>query len=142
MKVRTKILCLLFFFSSPLFCLCQAGGDNTFLIQKPTIIAFFPKVAAADLDRDADTNEVLSDFQNYLGPSRLRLSKAGIELLEFYGRSFRAGPSKHMRRFHSGKIQIGYYFIAPDKEPHVEYGVMTDDDIVASARKYFGISIP
>jgi hypothetical protein len=39
------------------------------------------------------------------------------------------------------KIGVGYFFIAPGKEPHVEYGVMTDADLLDAARKYFGIAI-
>ena len=42
--------------------------------------------------------------------------------------------------FNAGKIGIGYYFIGPGKQPHVECAVMKDDDILEVARKYFGVS--
>jgi hypothetical protein len=41
-----------------------------------------------------------------------------------------------------GGNDAGYYFIAPGKKPHVEHGVMTDEDLVDVARKYFALKIP
>jgi len=34
------------------------------------------------------------------------------------------------------KGECGYYFITPGQMPHIEYGVMTDDDLLQEARKY------
>jgi len=57
-------------------------------------------------------------------------------------RSFQTRTGAKVRTFQTGKAGVGYYFIAPGKEPHVEYGVMTDEDLLVVARKYFGVVIP
>jgi hypothetical protein len=44
--------------------------------------------------------------------------------------------------FKSGKVGVGYYFIAPGKQPQVEYGVHDDQDILDIARRYFQVPIP
>jgi len=36
---------------------------------------------------------------------------------------------------------VGYYFIAPGKAPHIEYGVLTDVDIVQAAAAYFQLAL-
>ena len=112
-----------------------------FVIHGPTIVAFFPPVTAKDLDDDQNTNEALSDFQFYIDEVRNPLHKAGVELQEAYARSFRIRCGNTVSIFRTSKISIGYYFIAPGKKPHIEYGVMTDVDILDVARKYFGMVI-
>lgn len=37
-------------------------------------------------------------------------------------------------------MDVGYYFISPGKQPRVEYGVMTDDDLLHAAKEHFGTS--
>ena len=112
-----------------------------FVIHGPTIVAFFPSVTAKDLDSDQNTNEALSDFQFYIDKAGDSLHKAGIEFQEAYAHSFRLRCGNTVRTFRISKIGVGYYFIAPGKEPYIEYGVMTDVDILDAARKYFGIAI-
>lgn len=114
---------------------------SVFVIHGPTIVAFFPPVTAKDLDSDENTNEALSDFQFYNGSVRALLHKAGIEFREADALSFRIRCGNTVKTFRTGKINIGYYFVAPNKKPHIEYGVMTDVDILDAARKYFGIAI-
>ena len=70
------------------------------------------------------------------------MKKAGIEFLQVSGRSFQIRNGAKTGTFQTGKIGIGFYFLSPGKEPHAEYGVMTDEDLVDAAQKYFGISIP
>lgn len=112
------------------------------MIHRPTILAFFPPVTRSDLDSDEDTNETLSDFQFYAGEVRTPLRNAGIDFLDADAPSFRIRIGTQVRTFKTGKISVGYYFIAPGKKAHVEYGVMTDADLLDVARKYFGIAIP
>jgi hypothetical protein len=114
---------------------------SVIVIHGPTIVAFFPSVTAKDLDSDANTNEALSDFQFYNGEVRNSLHKARIEFREADAPSFRIRCGNTVRTFRTGKISVGYYFVAPNKEPHIEYGVMTDVDILDAARKYFGLEI-
>jgi len=113
-----------------------------YAIQKPTIIAFFTQMTDKELENDPGSNEALSDFQLYNGEVHDPLLKAGIEFREADAHSFKIRVGKRIQTFRTGKIGIGYYFIAPGKKPHVENGVMTDTDILDVARKYFGIAIP
>jgi hypothetical protein len=112
-----------------------------FVIHGPTIVAFFPPVTAKDLDSDQNTNEALADFQFYNDKASAPLHKAGIEFQEAYAHSFRLRYGNTVRTFRTGKISIGYYFATPGKKPNIEYGVMTDADILDIARKYFGMII-
>ncbi len=121
---------------------CQNAGKTvtTFVVQRPTIVAFF--APAKQSDNDADANEVLSDFQLYASRAHPHLKKAGIDFTVATTTSFKVRTGMKLRSFRTGKIGVGYYFIAPDKEPHAEYGVMTDSDLLDLARQYFGMAIP
>jgi hypothetical protein len=106
-------------------------------VSGPTVIAFFPPVTEKDLSQAPDTNESLSDFQFYVQRVRGELHDAGIDFQEIYASSFSLRFGAKTKRFHPRKTQVGYYFVAPGKSPHVEYGVMTDADILQAAKKYF-----
>jgi hypothetical protein len=114
----------------------------SFQIRKPTIIAFFPPVSDKDLDDDPDTGDALDDFQSSADEVRGPLKKAGVDFEETYTRSFTVHVDAKTIVFRVGKDDVGYYFIAPGKKPHIEYGVMTDEDILSEAHEYFGVAIP
>jgi hypothetical protein len=132
-----------------LACLSAAAGNSQsvgkpppiFVVHGPIVVAFFPPVTRADLDSDPDANEALSDFQFFAGSVKAPLRKAGIDFQEADALSFKIRIGMKTRTFKTGKDGVGYYFIAPGKSPHVEYGVMTDVDLLAAARKYLGIPI-
>ena len=132
------------------FALCAGIGNAqstpkpapVFAIHGPTIVAFFRHVTDKEMESDPDTNEVLSDFQAYNSEVHDPLQKAGVEFRQTDSRSFRIRTGKRLLRFRAGKTRVGYYFIAPGKPPHVEYGVMTRDGILDTARMYFGLAIP
>jgi hypothetical protein len=106
-------------------------------IQRETVIAFYP--AASQKDKaNADANEALSDFQFYAGRMKQPLSRLGIDFQELYVRSFRIRRDRETIVFRPKTDGVGYYFIAPGKKPHIEYGVMTDADLLLVARRYFG----
>jgi hypothetical protein len=111
-------------------------------IHGPSIVAFFFPMTEAEANSGEGDAEALDDFNFYFYSVEKRLKKAGIEFQQFSGRSFTVLDGGKRRSFHTGKIGIGYYFIAPGKEPHVEYGVMTDEDLVDASQKYFGFAIP
>lgn len=108
----------------------------TFVIHRPTIIAFHPPVSAAE--SDDPENAVLEDFQWYGMQFRQRRQSAGIQFHEAYVRAFRVRVGRTVTTFRPPKIKVGYYFIAPGKEPRVEYGVLTDDDLLRISSEYFG----
>ena len=119
----------------------SAGSQPVFVIHGPTIVAFFALATEKGKENDPNVNEVLSDFQLYYSQASAPLQKAGIDFPDTNSRSFRICIGKKVRGYRMSKIGVGYFFIAPGKEPHVEYGVMTDADLLDAARKYFGIAI-
>jgi hypothetical protein len=119
-----------------------ATGAPVFIVRTRTVVAFFAPVSDRDLD-DEDTNEDLSDFQYYDDEVRAPFKKAGIELHETYTRSFSVRLKGKVLEFRTTRNNdVGYYFIVPGKKPHVEYGVMTDQDLLDVAHDYFGIPVP
>ena len=110
-------------------------------MRRPTVIAFFPPVTEEGLAKDPDTNEALADFQVYAYRTRERLKNSGVEFHEVYVHSFRIRQGRNLVTFRPNKVPVGYYFVAPEKKPNVEYGVETDEDVVANIQKYFGIAI-
>jgi hypothetical protein len=105
----------------------------------PTIVAFFPNLSQTGSD-EADSNEALSDFEFYADRVKEPLNRLGIEFTEQFGRSFRVRLENQTRLFTPKAGTCGYYFIARGKEPHVEYGVMTDTDLLLAAKQYFGVT--
>jgi hypothetical protein len=108
-------------------------------VAGPTIIAFFP-VTKTKSQKDADTNEALADFQLYAKKVREPLKETGIEFQEVYAQSFRVCIGQEGTVFRPAKGNVGYYLIVPGKKPRIEYGVMTNTDLVQVANEYFGSS--
>jgi uncharacterized protein YggE len=130
-------ICIL---SSQLSRLFAAETSPTIIVQGPTMVAFFPPVTKAGLEKDTDTNETLADFQTYVARVREPLQKSGVEVHELYTHSFQVRVGKTVTTFRpSKKEEIGYYFIAPGKKPRIEYGVMTNVDLLDIAHEYFAM---
>jgi hypothetical protein len=109
------------------------------VVRGPTVVAFFEPVPQAKLEKDPDANESLADFQLYARNARAPLSRAGIEFHELYTHSFRLRIGNKLTTFRPIKADVGYYLVAPGKKPRIEYGVMTDSDLLQVANTYFGI---
>jgi hypothetical protein len=135
---RTVILtALVSLLSMPLVA---AERARTFVIRRPTVIAFFPPVTEQELS-DAGRNESLAHFQFSANEVRKPLHDAGITFIENYAESFRVRFAKAVNTFRPEKIKVGYYLIAPGKDPRIEYGVMTEEDLLKSASEYFGVAV-
>lgn len=119
----------------------QKAAPVTYTVKGPTVIAFFRHVTDAEMEKDPDTNEALSDFQLYASQAAPKLKKAGITFEAASATAFRIKDGAHLRTF-KAKIEVGYYFVAPGKEPRVEYGVRDDHQIEEIAAEYFHISAP
>jgi hypothetical protein len=117
--------------------LVAAQKPDVIVVDRPTVVAFFPPVTDAEMEKDPDTNEALSDFQFYAMSVRKRLEAAGIQFKEIYATSFGVQVHGKTRVFRPKKIQVGYYFVTPDKPPRIQYSVMTDVDILLVATEYF-----
>jgi hypothetical protein len=114
---------------------------TTIEVHGPTIVAFFPPVTQAELDKDPDGNEALADFGLYAAQFRDGLGKTPITFTTLYTESFRVKVGEVTTVFRPDKVKVGYYLVAPNKRPRIEYGVRTDDDLTQIAREYFGFSI-
>ena len=110
------------------------------VVRGPTVVAFFEPITQAELEKDPDANEALADFQFYAKSVREPLTQAGIEFHELYAHSFRVRVGRALATFRPVKADVGYYLVAPGKKPRIEYGVMTDSDLLGVAKEYFGIS--
>jgi len=117
----------------------SAEKNLKFEIVRPTVIAYFaPNKKAASIDDEA--GEAYEDFQLYANRAEISLEREGIEFHEVYARSFHVGTGAKLVKFSASKSGVGYYLIAPGKKPRIEYGVMTDIDLLSVAHEYFGMS--
>jgi biotin operon repressor len=122
---------------------CWQGIAQTspvFVIDKPTILAFFP-ITQTEVDSHEDAGEALSDFDWYVSLAAKRLKNAGISIQVVNAPSFQIQMGKKTVTYQPKKDEIGYYFVAPGKKPHIERNVMTGEDILDAARKYFGVVV-
>src|SRR5262249_44364593 len=118
----------------------KTPATPVFLVKQPTIVAFF-SLKSGDL-QDPDMSESYRDFQRYVASARGRLERHGVKVEQAVGTSFTvqvgAGTGAAKMRFTPVRRQCGYYFIAPGRQPQVALGVISDDDIVRGAQRYFG----
>jgi hypothetical protein len=123
-------------------CFLMAAGSAekqpVIAVRGPTVVAFFEPVPQAKTGKGPDANEALADFQFYARNVREPFRKAGIEFHELYTRSFQLREGKKLTTFRPVKAGVGYYLVALDKKPRIEYGVMTDSDLLQVANEYFG----
>ena len=110
-------------------------------VKGPTVIAFFRPVTKDQLNKDTDLNESLSDFQHHLRGAKPALENAGITVHAIYAKSFTVKLPASTTTFKPVDANVGYYFIMPGKKPMIQYGVMTDIDLLYVASDYFGKKI-
>ena len=110
-------------------------------VKGPTVIAFFSPVTIDELNKDADLNESLSDFQHHLHGAKSTLENSGIKVHEIYAKLFTVKLPTWTTTFKPKDADVGYYFIMPGKKPKIQYGVMTDIDLLHIASDYFGKKI-
>jgi hypothetical protein len=137
-RLGSSIALLAIFLTASLApCKSSRKNDSTFEIDRPTVIAFFPSNEKANSKTD-DKSESLSDFQLYTASVRQPLEQAGADLEVVYSRSFQTVLDGKMTTFRPARAEPGYYFATPGKRPRIEYGVMSDKDILRVAHEYFG----
>lgn len=116
--------------------LSAAPKAKLIVVKRATVVAFFPPVPDEEMKKDPDTNESLADFQFYAAKLRPQLADKGIGFDEVYATSFDIQSGTKTIRVRLKEIEVGYYFVAPGKEPRVQYGVMTDVDVLEVAAEY------
>ncbi len=107
-------------------------------IHRPTIIAFFVPTQNASDDPEG---EAASDFGYYASLVQDRLRKVGVDFELSEARTFQVRSGVKVRTFHAGKVGVGYYVIAPGRQPKILRGVNTDEGLIEEARAYFQIQI-
>lgn len=113
-----------------------AAAAPTFIVKQPTIVAFF-SLKPGDLN-DPDIRESYRDFQRYVASAKQQLERHGVKVEQAVATSFTVQLGTAKMRFTPVRRQCGYYFLAPGRQPQVAYGVISDDDIVRGAQRYFG----
>jgi hypothetical protein len=136
-RLRSTIACAA-------FCLIAiapraAEKQPVVVVSGPTVVAFFRPVPPGQLNKDSEMTEALADFQFYARSVCAPLRKAGIKFYDLYTHSFGLRVGNKWITFRPAKENVGYYFVAPGKKPRIEYGVMTDSDLLQVANAYFGI---
>jgi hypothetical protein len=121
--------------------LAGAPKQTVVVVSGPTVIAFFPLVTPAELNNDPDTNEALADFQFCAKTVRKPLHNMGVAFEEIYGPSFGVQVGARITTFRPGKVHVGYFFVAPNRKPRIDCGVLTEVDLRQIASEYFGLSV-
>jgi len=119
--------------------LTAAQTSLTYNVKSPTILAFFtPASHSEPKETGTDEAEALADFEVYGQRVLKPLAEMGVDYKEVRASGFvvRIGNATTNFRPTEG---VGYYFVAPGKKPRIEYGVMTDDDLLQVAQNYFGV---
>jgi hypothetical protein len=117
-----------------------ADQQTRFVITRPTLISFF--LDFTDEQTEAEGNEALADFEFYLPGAEDAVQKAGVEVHDvFHVKSFQVKSGSRWRTFAPRKVKAGYYFIAPGREPRIEYGVEDTESILDIAREYFHLKL-
>ncbi len=112
-------------------------SDPVFYIARPTVFAFFAPVSQPAQGKDApDPNDALAAFHFYGQLALQPLARIGVDYREVRGSEFVVKTGDATTSFRSTQA-LGYYFVAP---AHAAYGVMSDDDLVQTSQKYFGVS--
>ncbi len=102
--------------------------EPLFDVHGRTVVAFFAPVSQSKTS-DGETNGALNDFQFYAERAYVRFVKAGVDFHEAFAHSLGMRLGTKTIGFHPGKVDVGYYLVAPGKKPCVKYGVMTDSDL-------------
>jgi hypothetical protein len=120
----------------------KQGANSTtrcdiFGVAGPTVIAFLDPT---DSGKDPQFTETLLDFQRSIRRVRVRF-ESKIRARECYQSSFEVRVGGARRRFVAKAQGVGYYFVSPRQEPRIEYGVITDDDLIDVMKEYFGVNV-
>src|SRR3954469_18838551 len=109
-------------------------------ITGPTLIAFYPPVRQAQVDSSDDLSEALGDFSFHLSAAQDSLRALGFTIVERPYDSLRVveGATSREIKLSRDSAQLGYVFIAPGRRDEISYGVMTNMDLINTARRIVG----
>lgn len=118
-----------------------AAEQEIIVVRGPTVVAFIPAYTEDQLKANPGLNEVIGDFQEYAGRVTAPFARSGIEFHVIAASSFQLRIGKRLVIYRPRGPKVGYYFIAPGKQPRIQQGVDTDDHLYQIARDYFGITV-
>jgi hypothetical protein len=107
------------------------------VVTGPTVIAFFGQPSETGLMTGA-RYKASSNFHLHAAHARKAFTNLGIAFHELYTDSFGLRTGNLLLIFHPGKAGGGYYLIAPGLKPCIEYGILSDADLLQLAKRYFG----
>lgn len=114
------------------------GFVPTFRIAKPTVIAFCP-LSEKDL-KTQESIETFSSFAESLSRVTPMLRALDVDVQTTYERSFYVqGDGLRLVLYSNAKRKCGYYFVDAARAGRAEPRVLTDDEVVAVAKEYFGL---
>ncbi len=131
------LLALLCFILS---CTHKDREEGPIVIERATVIGFFPPVTDSDLEKDGDLNEALADFREHFVNARSYFEKKNVRVVELYAKQFTCKLDGKNIEFHP-KRDIGYLIAAPGRKPKALYGVMTDIDLGDAIDAYLNANI-
>jgi len=118
-----------------------AKGVPVIQVKGPTIITHFKEISEEELNKGEGDAEAADDYSYYLYKAEKRFKASGIVLRSILGTRFRVKAGDKLLDFSDDEVGVGYYFIMPGKDAEAEKGVMTDEDLIETAQKYFGRKI-
>jgi hypothetical protein len=119
----------------------QCAAEDVIVVRGPTLIAFFPQVSEQQAEAMPDLVEMLDDFHFHLNSAGEMLRAAGV--------SIHVRPAGEIRILDGDRVRvlapppdgsaIGYYMVAPGREPSLVLGVYTDVDLIEAAGRHLGL---
>ena len=116
-----------------------ARRDSTWVeITGPTLIAFFPPDVSAQIDAGGDEATALDDFGHHLASATDSLRALGVRVVGVGTRTLHVVQDGRTNVFAVPRdsADLGYYLVAPGRPPLVQYGVLSDTDLVDVAQEY------
>jgi hypothetical protein len=112
--------------------------STTVVVQGPVLVAFYPALSQAAVDSSEDLATVFDDFSYHLSTAMDSLRALGITVTERPVGRIRLSEGGREREFLPAKdsAAVGYLFVSPGEPDRVQYGVMTNSDLVDAARHY------
>jgi hypothetical protein len=127
-------------FCVPLPAASSGQQPVRFVITGPTLISFF--LNYTDEETKTEGNEALNDFLFYLPAAEDKLKEAGVHVnTVFKVDRFQVKAGSKWRTIKPPRGRdVGYFFIAPGREPHIELGVEDTESILIAAGDYFRLN--
>jgi len=121
-----------------------AAAGNAIEVRGPTLIAFFPLVDTERAEEMQDQIDMLDDFYHHLNSAGETLGAAGVTIHVRPAGEIRIidGDRARVLTPPSDGSDIGYYMVAPGRDPRLVVGVYTDVDLIEAAGRHLGISAP